>query len=183
MLWSRNRGKWKSRKSLEVEPRTPLSWAASAQMCYYSDSKRMLHLNSESDWTSCFFVPVFRSEKNNTDHNYTYIHHVLILLVIQQLWTVVLWLTQPMAKLVTLLEQHLGRLPPTVVIQAISYLKTLHAHAHVKLMECGLGLELPASVSQTCSECLTQSWFLAKFFFTLGASIAIVHCLYAIKLW
>ena len=30
MLWGTNRGKWKSRQSPGVEPRTPLAWAASA---------------------------------------------------------------------------------------------------------------------------------------------------------
>ena len=50
---------------------------------------------------------------------------------------------QPMAKLVTLLEQQLDRLLPTVVIQATSWLET--ALACVKLQECGLGVYLPAS--------------------------------------
>ena len=45
-------------------------------------------------------------------------------------------MTLPMAKLVTLLEQHSDRLQPTVVIQAITWWETVHAH--VKLMECGL---------------------------------------------
>ena len=40
------------------------------------------------------------------------------LLDVIQLLTAALCLTQPMAELVTLLEQHLDRQPPTVVIQA-----------------------------------------------------------------
>ena len=56
-------------------------------------------------------------------------------------------MTPPMAKLVTLLEQHLNRQPPTVVIQATTWWETVFVD--VKLMECGLGMSLPASVSQT----------------------------------
>ena len=48
----------------------------------------------------------------------------------------------PMAKLVTLLEQNLDRLPPTVVIQATTWWET--ALVHVKLQECGQGVNLPA---------------------------------------
>ena len=57
------------------------------------------------------------------------------------------WLTQPVAKLLTLLVQHLDRQSPTVVIQGTTWLAT--ALACVKLMECGLGMSLPAWVSQT----------------------------------
>ena len=49
-----------------------------------------------------------------------------------------------MAKLVTLLEQHLDRRPPTVVTQAITWQETILAH--VKLMESGLGVHLPVKV-------------------------------------
>ena len=51
----------------------------------------------------------------------------------------------PMAKLITLLEQHLDRQPPTVVIQATPWRESVHAH--VKLMECGLAVNLPVKVS------------------------------------
>ena len=62
----------------------------------------------------------------------------------QQLWTVALYLTQPMDKLVTLLEQHMERQPPTVVIQVtIGWEAVL---AHVKLQERGLGVNLPVKV-------------------------------------
>ena len=53
-----------------------------------------------------------------------------------------LCLTQPMAKLVTLLEQHLDRQPPTVVTQATTWWETILAH--VKLQESGLGVHLLA---------------------------------------
>ena len=43
-----------------------------------------------------------------------------------------------MAKSITLLEQHLGRQPPTVVIRATTWWEAVHAH--VKLQECGLGV-------------------------------------------
>ena len=49
-----------------------------------------------------------------------------------------------MAKLVTLLEQHLDRQPPIVVIQAT--IRWEAQLAHVKLQECGLGVHLPARV-------------------------------------
>ena len=73
------------------------------------------------------------------------------------------WLTQPVAKLATLLEQYLDRQPPTVVIQVTTWWET--AIVHVKLMECGLGVNLPASVSQTSSEWLryTPKVISAKF--------------------
>ena len=48
----------------------------------------------------------------------------------------------PMAKLVTLLEQNLDRLPPTVVIQATPWWET--TLVYVKLQECGLEGNLPA---------------------------------------
>ena len=66
------------------------------------------------------------------------------LLDVFQLWTVALCLTQPMAKLVTLLEQHLDRQPPTVVIHATTQWET--ELARVKLQESGLGLHLPVGV-------------------------------------
>ena len=49
-----------------------------------------------------------------------------------------------MAKLVTLLEQTLDRLPPTVVIQATTWWEK--ATAHVKLQEGGQGVNLPAGM-------------------------------------
>ena len=61
-----------------------------------------------------------------------------------QLWTVVLWLIQPMAKLVTLLEQHSDRQLPTVVILVITWWETVFEC--VSLQECGLGVNLPAYV-------------------------------------
>ena len=51
-----------------------------------------------------------------------------------------------MAKLVTLLEQHLDRQPPTVVIRVTTWREKV---AHVKLQECGLGMNLRAKVSQS----------------------------------
>ena len=49
-----------------------------------------------------------------------------------------------MAKLLTLLEQHLDRQPPTVVMQATTRWEAVLAH--VKLQECGLGVHLPVNV-------------------------------------
>ena len=49
-----------------------------------------------------------------------------------------------MVKLVTLLEQHLDRQPPTVVTQATTWWGTVLAH--VKLQENGLGVILPVNV-------------------------------------
>ena len=50
-----------------------------------------------------------------------------------------------MAKFLTLLEQHLDRQPPTVVIQAITRWEAVLAL--VKLQECGLEMHLPVKVS------------------------------------
>ena len=49
-----------------------------------------------------------------------------------------------MAKLVTLLDQHSDRQPPTVVMQATTWWEAVLAH--VKLQECGLGVHLPVNV-------------------------------------
>ena len=49
-----------------------------------------------------------------------------------------------MVKLLTLLEQHLDRQPPTVVMQATTWWEAVLAH--VKLQECGLGVHLPVNV-------------------------------------
>ena len=51
-----------------------------------------------------------------------------------------------MAKLVTLLEQHLDGLLPTVVIQATIWWEAVVLLSHVKLQECGLGVHLPESM-------------------------------------
>ena len=52
-----------------------------------------------------------------------------------------------MAKLVISMEQHLDRLQPTVVMLATTWWETVLVYA--KLMECGLKVNLPVSVSQT----------------------------------
>ena len=49
-----------------------------------------------------------------------------------------------MAKLVTLVEQHMDREPPTVAIQATTEWEA--ALALVKLQECGLEVLLPVKV-------------------------------------
>ena len=59
-------------------------------------------------------------------------------------WTVVVCLIQPMALLITLLEQQVDRQPPTVVTQGTTWRETVLAH--VKLQECGLGVNLPVKV-------------------------------------
>ena len=53
-------------------------------------------------------------------------------------------MTPPMAKLVTLLEHHLDRQPPTVVILATTWRQTVLGH--VKLQECGLAVHLHVMV-------------------------------------
>ena len=53
-----------------------------------------------------------------------------------------------MLKLVPLLEQHTDWQLPTVVIWATSWWET--TLAHVKLMEYGLGVHLPANVCHVC---------------------------------
>ena len=50
-----------------------------------------------------------------------------------------------MAKLLTLLEQHMEKQPPTVVIQATSWWEAVLAL--VKLQECGLGMHLLVQVT------------------------------------
>ena len=49
-----------------------------------------------------------------------------------------------MARLITLLEQHSDRIPPTVVTQATTWWETVFAL--VKLQEIGLGVNLPVKV-------------------------------------
>ena len=49
-----------------------------------------------------------------------------------------------MAKLMTVLEQHLDRMPPTVVSQATTWWETILAH--VKQQGIGLGVHLPVNV-------------------------------------
>ena len=49
-----------------------------------------------------------------------------------------------MARLLSLLEQQLERMPPTVVTQAITWWETVLAL--VKLQESGLGVHLPVKV-------------------------------------
>ena len=60
---------------------------------------------------------------------------------------------QPMAVLLTLLEQHLDRQPPTVVTQATTWWETVLAL--VKLQECGLAVYLlvKVCVSKGQSQC------------------------------
>ena len=61
-----------------------------------------------------------------------------------QLWTVAIWLIQPMAGLLSLLEQHLDRMPPTVVTQATTWWETILVL--VKIQEIGLVVHLPVKV-------------------------------------
>ena len=106
-------------------------WSGSEPTC---SRMALLHVRLSSDGTCTWCVPLF-----------------------QQLWTVVLWPTQPMAKLVTLLDQHSDRQPPTVVIQATTWWEAVLAY--VKLQECGLGVHLPVNVClliQTVKLELTQ---------------------------
>ena len=54
-----------------------------------------------------------------------------------------------MAGLITLLEQHLDRQPPTIVTQATTWWETVLAC--VKLQEIGLGVHLPVKVCMLAS--------------------------------
>ena len=72
----------------------------------------------------------------------------------QQLWTVALWLLQAMAKLVTVVGQHLDRQLTTAVIQATTWEGRVLAHA--KIQNCGLGVNLPVHV---CHYCMTFKWW------------------------
>ena len=66
-----------------------------------------------------------------------------------------------MARLVTLLEQHMEKQPPTVAIQATTRMET--GLALVKLQECGLGVHLPVKVCCiTCSLIRTFTCFRKK---------------------
>ena len=94
--------------------------------------------------------------------NYQVTLHDLFLL--QQLWTVALCLAQPMAVLVTLLEQNINRQPTTVVIQATTLWET--ALACVKLQECGLGVHPPVKV---------RSYNIAPYAQHLGTRFGTVH--------
>ena len=51
---------------------------------------------------------------------------------------------QPMAKLLTLLEQHLDKQPPTVVTLVTDWWEVVLEL--VELQECGLGVHLPVKV-------------------------------------
>ena len=72
------------------------------------------------------------------------VNYMYKIMFFQQLWTVAVCLTQPMAKLISLLEQRLDRQSPTVVTQATTWWETVFAH--VKLQESGLGVHLPVKV-------------------------------------
>ena len=61
-----------------------------------------------------------------------------------QLLTVAIWLIQPMARLITLLEQLMDRQPSTVVTQATTWWEMVLAL--VKQKEIGLGVLLPVKV-------------------------------------
>ena len=67
-----------------------------------------------------------------------------------------------MAKLVTLLEQHLDRQPPTVVTQATTWWETVLAH--VKLQESGLGVHLPVNVCLYCFYIHIVDFFIGETF-------------------
>ena len=62
----------------------------------------------------------------------------------QQLLTVVLWLTQSMAELVTVEKQRMDTQPPTDVIQAITWWAAVLED--VPLQEVGLEVHLPVKV-------------------------------------
>ena len=58
------------------------------------------------------------------------------------------------ARLITLLEQHMDRQPPTVVTQATTWWETVLVL--VKLQEIGLGVNLPVKV---CSLLISSSMY------------------------
>ena len=77
-----------------------------------------------------------------------------------------------MAKLITALEQHSDRQPPTVVTQAIIWWETVLAL--VKLQESGLGVHLPVKVCYyslcICEPFMSILRFLLRPFLDHGAS-------------
>ena len=77
-----------------------------------------------------------------------------------------------MAVLITVLEQHSERQPPTVVTQAITWWETVLAL--VKLQEIGLGVNLPVEVCYytlcTCGPFMSILRFLLRPFLDHGAS-------------
>ena len=77
-----------------------------------------------------------------------------------------------MARLITLLEQHLNRQPPTVVTQAITWWETVLSL--VKPQEIGLGVNLPVKVCYytlcTCGPFVSILRFLLRPFLDHGAS-------------
>ena len=102
-------------------------------------------------WQICFhdgFVWLSRGVKITWENFPTFLSlksmYMIFYIFFWQLLTVALWLDQPMAKLITLLEQHSDRQPPTVVLQATTWWETVFAC--VKLQECGLGVNLSVKV-------------------------------------
>ena len=88
-----------------------------------------------------------------------YIHNqILFYPSFQQLWTVALWPTKLMVKLLTPLEQHLDRQLPTVVTLATTWWETVLAH--VKLQGIGLGVHLPVNVCCYFSSANHQSYII-----------------------
>ena len=111
---------------------------------------KMCHMaptNMYSDWMfvtvfgKCFtsFPSVSWYKKHWVDE-----HLLIISFFFSQTWTVALWLTHPMAKLVTLLEQHSDKPPPIVVMLATTWWET--ALVYVIPQEGGLGVHLPVRV-------------------------------------
>ena len=93
-----------------------------------------------------------------------------------------------MAELVTLMEPHSDRQPPTVVIEATTWRETVLAG--VKLTECGLGVNLPVNVCcdypacvHLCNGILTKSWIcLCKLLEDPSLCTCVVHNKYNLGL-
>ena len=86
---------------------------------------------------------------NELNCSYTQVMHVHIIhCSLHQLWTVVVYLIHPTAKLFTLLKQLLDRQQITVATQATTWLEGLPAF--VKKQNYGLGMNPPVNVCLCC---------------------------------
>ena len=126
---------------------------------YHTDTSFCIHTGTAISYDSLLLSCL----RYNVEHRFLVFEHLLNWSIKQhtftwcnppQLWTVILWLSQPMARLVTLLEQHLDGQPPTVVIQDMTWWET--TLACVKLQECGQKMHLSVMVCSYWSSTAIQ---------------------------
>ena len=123
------------------------------------DCARKLHLSLPFvvhtclHWELSMYVCVFTHMRASVHPCMRVCDMYMIYCSFQQLWTVAVCLTQPMVKLITMLEQLSDRQPPILVIQATSWWEAVFAHVKLQeLQECGLGVHLPVNVCYCISE-------------------------------